>query len=211
VDPLPDLSAPPFSFPPRYRDAAELVRKRFRSFSTTSVGRLFDCAAALLGFTRETTYEGQAAMWVEQLARKSDPQNAYSFPLVDFQLNFRPLLADIIRDRLAARPVAEIARAFQLGVANGTAAAARSLCAQFHTNVVVLSGGVFQNDLLLSDLQSILRGSGLEIWTNHAVPTNDGGISLGQAAMAAFKTPSSRSTIHDDLALALSADASERN
>ena len=67
---LPDLAAP-FDFPSRYRRALELVRKEVRSFTTTSVGRLFDAAAALLGFTREITFEGQAAMWLEALARKA--------------------------------------------------------------------------------------------------------------------------------------------
>ena len=55
---------------------------------------------------------------------------------------------------------------------------------------IVLSGGVFQNDMLLRDLRELLAGSGLEIWTNRAVPANDGGISLGQAALAAFRAGS---------------------
>ncbi len=71
VDGLPDLSEPPFCFPDRYRSSLELVRKNVRSFGTTSVGRLFDTAAALLGFTRPITFEGQAAIWLEQLARRA--------------------------------------------------------------------------------------------------------------------------------------------
>ena len=72
VEGLPDMSAPPFNFPSRYQQAMELVRKDVRSFGTTSIGRLFDSAAALLGFTRGITFEGQAAMWLEDLARKAN-------------------------------------------------------------------------------------------------------------------------------------------
>ena len=60
------------------------------------------------------------------------------------------------------------------------------LCHSRSIDTVVLSGGVFQNELLLEDLQSLLEPLHLEIWTNHGVPPNDGGISLGQAALAAF-------------------------
>ena len=65
----PILTAAPFNFSERHQNALELIRKEVRTFATTSVGRLFDAAAALLGFTREVTFEGQAAMWLEQLAR----------------------------------------------------------------------------------------------------------------------------------------------
>ena len=71
IDSLPDVLAGPFAFPERYQNAMELVRKDVRTFATTSVGRLFDAAAALLGFSREVTFEGQAAMWLEQLARSA--------------------------------------------------------------------------------------------------------------------------------------------
>ena len=64
----------------------------------------------------------------------------------------------------------------------------------------MLSGGVFQNELLLEDLKSLLEGDALAVWTNHAVPPNDGGISLGQAALAAFAPPLSFARRHPELA-----------
>jgi hydrogenase maturation protein HypF len=73
LDDLPDLTAPPFDFPSRYRRARELVRSGVRCFSPTSAGRLFDTVAALLGFTREMTFEGQAAVWLEHQARTAPP------------------------------------------------------------------------------------------------------------------------------------------
>ena len=186
IEGLPDLMRPPFDFPERYLQALELVRKNVRTFSTTSAGRLFDAAASLLGFTREITFEGQAAMWLEQLARTAPLVEAYPFPYGGAELDFRPLLQAVIRDRLRARSIAEIARAFQLGVAHGLCDALVSVCRDHSLNVIVLSGGVFQNELLLEDLRSAITPDGIEIWTNQVVPPNDGGISLGQAALAAF-------------------------
>ena len=183
---LPDLKAPPFSFPSRYFDALQLVHVEVRSFRTTSMGRLFDVAAALLGFTREITYEGQAAMWLERLAKRSATTDAYPFPFVGKELDFRPLLDAVVRDRLRDRDAAEIARSFQRGIAQGLSDAVGALVSSERAEAVVLSGGVFQNQLLLNDLQSLSESTKLPIWTNHAVPSNDGGISLGQAAMVAL-------------------------
>ena len=77
-------------------------------------------------------------------------------------------------------------RCFQLGVARGLFAAVSTLCDEHSIRTVVLSGGVFQNELLLSDLKPLFDSGNLSVLTNHAVPPNDGGISLGQAALAAF-------------------------
>ena len=88
IEDLPDLIAPPFTFPQRYRQALDLVEKNVRTFPTTSIGRLFDTAAALLGFTREITFEGQAAMWLEQLACTAALTEPYPFPSVGARIGF---------------------------------------------------------------------------------------------------------------------------
>ena len=194
---LPDLAAAPFFFPSRYRDAQQLVQKNLRSFATTSAGRLFDTAAALLGFTREVTFEGQAAMWLEGLASRASTTDAYLFPFVDNELDFRPLLDDLIGDRLAGRENSEIARAFQRGIARGLRDAVSTLCRVHEVDTLVLSGGVFQNELLLTDLKDLLAPERLNIWTNHIVPPNDGGISLGQAAMAALSYRPLRASLEE--------------
>ena len=186
IDGLPDVTAAPFNFPTRYRQALELVNRQVRSFTTTSVGRLFDCAAALLGFTRGITFEGQAAMWLERLAREAAAADPYPFPLIGTELDFRPLLSRVADDRKRGRPLPEIARSFQRAIADAIACAAISICQEQDIDTVVLSGGVFQNELLLCDVRDLLDGQQLQILTNHAVPPNDGGISLGQAALAAF-------------------------
>jgi hydrogenase maturation protein HypF len=181
-----DLTAPPFSFPSRYLESLQLVDINLRCFATTSMGRLFDTASALLGFTREVTFEGQAAMWLERLAGQALAADAYPFPFVGEELDFRPLLQSMINDRLRGRQPSEIARAFQRGIAQGLRDAGVILCRRHGVNTLVLSGGVFQNELLLRDLRDLLANDELEIWTNHVVPANDGGISLGQAALAAL-------------------------
>jgi hydrogenase maturation protein HypF len=186
IDGLPDLTQPPFNFGLRYRDATQLIRHDVRTFSTTSMGRLFDAAAALLGFVRESTFEGQAAIWLEHLARNSSNLDPYPFPITGGDLDFRPLLHAVIRDRLLGRAISEIARSFQHSVAVGSVQAIVQLCHSQVIDTVVLSGGVFQNELLLEDMRSLLESHQLEIWTNHAVPPNDGGVSLGQAALATF-------------------------
>ena len=139
-----------------------------------------------MGFTREITFEGQAAIWLEQLARQAPMHNPYPFPFVDDELDFRPLLTAFIEDRIGGRDVGEIARSFQRSIAVGLCDALKHISRAHHLDTVVLSGGVFQNELLLADIKSLLQDSPIQIWTNHAVPSNDGGISLGQAAIAAF-------------------------
>ena len=183
ADPATDYSVnfeePPFNFPSRYRAACELLRAGVRVFPTTSMGRLFDTVAALLGFTREITFEAQAAMWLEHLARRGASVTPYPFPFADRELDYRPLLSSIIRDRLAGRPIEEIARAFHGAVAQGVLA----VCNAFVQERIVVSGGVFQNALLMDYLSDALDG---RLWTNRITPPNDGGICLGQAAIAAL-------------------------
>jgi hydrogenase maturation protein HypF len=155
------------------------------------MGRLFDAAAALTGFARPVTFEGQAAMWLEQLARHSGPVDPYPFPLLrGIELDFRPLLAAVVRDRLQGREPAAVARGFHLGIAHGLARALQALSHTRNLDTAVLSGGVFQNGLLLEDLRGLLADTELTVWTNNTVSPNDGGICLGQVALAVFEVTS---------------------
>jgi len=175
---VPDLTQAPFDFGERYVAACSLVAHDIRCFATSSVGRLFDVAAALLGFTREMTFEGQAAMWLEHLAASAGPCAAYAFPLADGELDYRPLLRALIADRLAERDAATIARAFHESVADAVAAVG-DVQGELP---VVCSGGVFQNRLLA---ELIVARLGERAWFNRIVPPSDGGLALGQAALAA--------------------------
>jgi hydrogenase maturation protein HypF len=182
---VPDLTAALFNFPRRYLQARELIEKDLRIFPTTSAGRLFDTAAALLGFTREISFEGQAAIWLEHQARGAQPDiEDYPFPFDGKELDFRPLLVSMIEDRRSRRPAPEIARAFHHGLAAGVARAVVEIAERERIDTIVLSGGVFQNRLLLNRLLGLLLRNSLTVWTNREVPANDGGLSLGQAALA---------------------------
>lgn len=177
LDDVPDLHAPPFDFPDRYRQASELVARDVRTFATTSIGRLFDTVAALCGFTREITFEGQAAMWLEHIASETSNAAAYSMPITSQEFDFRPLLRGVLEDRTSGRPAGEIARGFHVALSETLVRA----CATIGENPVVGSGGVFQNRLLSGMLYEHL---GSRLWLNAKVPCNDGGICLGQAAIA---------------------------
>ncbi|MGB3542962.1 Sua5/YciO/YrdC/YwlC family protein, partial [Rubrivirga sp.] len=180
---LPDLEAEPFRFPPRYRQALRLIEAEVQATRTTSMGRLFDAAAALCGFVGEQTYEGQAAAWLEATARQSGPVEPYPFP----DLDHRPLLRAIVRDRAVDRPVRETARAFHAGLASGLARVARREQDALRAEAVVASGGVFANALLTEALRGYLFDCPL--WLPHRVPVGDGGIALGQAALAIAGEP----------------------
>jgi hydrogenase maturation protein HypF len=186
LDRLPDLTKPPFNFPAQYRRALTVLASGVRTFVTTSAGRLFDTVAALAGFVRPITFEGQAAIWLEHLARQSRSSHAFDMPVAGVEIDYRPALIEAIESRLRGVPSADIACAFHRGLAAAAATMARRLALHEKAEAVVLSGGVFQNRLLVEDVVRMLIEVGLPVWTNHEVPPNDGGISLGQAALAAF-------------------------
>ncbi len=175
---LPDLSQPPFSFPARFFQSQQLVAKNVRCYSSTSAGRLFDTVAALCGFTRETTFEGQAAMWLEYLASNVTAAPAYPFP----ELDYRPLLRAVVEDRCAGRSPGEISFAFHAALAKSLWEIAARLARQHSIGTCVFSGGVMQNRLLRRLLGEQAAGGRCRLLFNEVVPCNDGGVSLGQAA-----------------------------
>jgi hydrogenase maturation protein HypF len=143
---------------------------------SSGMGRLFDAVAALLGVREEVSYEGQAAIELEQLA---GPRRAEPYP---WRFGEASLVTDCYLDFVAGRNRAEIAASFHETVAAGAAAA----CAEAGgPATVVLSGGSFQNLRLLESTRMRLEGLGFRVLTHRLVPPNDGGISYGQAAVAA--------------------------
>ncbi|GEN36074.1 carbamoyltransferase HypF [Aneurinibacillus danicus] len=173
------------AFPERFFTALKLVEKQIRTFPTTSVGRLFDAAAALLGFTEAISFEGQAAIWLEHLARTAPLEKVYPFPWDEKELDYRPLLQALAEDRLNGRDAAVIARSFHRSIAEGVFRSTLALGEAHGIDTVVLSGGVFQNSLLLADLKELFTERAMHVWIGERVPPNDGGISLGQAALVA--------------------------
>ena len=153
------------------------------------MGRLFDAAAALVGFTRAVSFEGQAAIWLEQLARPGPAHRALPVPVRRAASSTSGrCCSPSPADRARGRDRRQVARAFHAGVAQGLADALSTLAESHGVDTVAVSGGVFQNQLLLSDLAARLEAESLTLWTNRAVPPNDGGISLGQAALACMSS-----------------------
>lgn len=185
IDARVDFMQPPFGFPARFRDSQALVAAGIRTIATTSAGRLFDTVAALLGFTRSMTFEGQAAIWLEQLAGTGDAEDQYPSFIDGPTIDWRPLLCAIITARREGVDPARIARGFHWSMASGIVTAAEALSREYGITDLVLSGGVFQNARLTSLVTSAAAAVALRVLTNSAVPSNDGGISLGQAAIAA--------------------------
>jgi len=177
------LSAAALGLPPIFDRARQLVHRQVRVFETTSAGRLFDAVAALLGFTRPVSYEGQAAIWLEHQARRCPASLALPFSFDNGVIDYRPALEALVVGQLKGADPAGQARAFHRGLAHVLSRAVIQLAEAHRVHTVVLSGGVFQNELLLSDLKETLAATSLQIWTNRKVPPNDGGISLGQAAL----------------------------
>ncbi|MFH0916277.1 MAG: carbamoyltransferase HypF [bacterium] len=154
---------------------------------TSSAGRLFDAVASLLGLCDAAGYEAQGAIRLEAAA---DPAARGHYPFEihrtaePWLLDFGPTLHALVEDRGRCTDVGLVAARFHNTVAAATAAVAHRLCADRNVTDVVLSGGVFQNGLLLDRTRRALRAAGLSVHVNSVVPPNDGGISLGQAAVA---------------------------
>jgi len=171
---------------------------------TSSMGRLFDAVAAILGFSEKITYEGQAAIELEALATrtptgtkqsknlsnlellpweiiKTNPQQP---GLAHYQINLLPMVAELIQLQLTQQPITLLARLFHDSIVAAVMSFADKLCQAYDLDIIVLSGGCFQNRLLLEGcLNWPLTNA--KIYSHHQVPTNDGGLALGQAIIAA--------------------------
>ncbi|MDF0600233.1 carbamoyltransferase HypF [Psychromarinibacter sp. C21-152] len=150
---------------------------------SSSAGRLFDAFAAVLGFSGAQSYEGEAAMGLEALALQARERGAgYPLDLAGSVLDAAPLWARWRADRDRGVAPAEMAWRFHAGLARGFAGAARRLVETGAAEAVVLSGGCFQNALLLELTVQALEG--VPVLVHRKVPANDGGLALGQALVA---------------------------
>ena len=176
------LETTPFKFPTRFRDAQAMVKGNLRCFKSSSAGRLFDAAAAICGFTRESSYEGQAAIWLENLACQSKIQTLlYEQPSLDSEFIINLLL----NRRLSGDTPENLAWAFHATLAKGLAIYTQTLSSQHKTTIVVLSGGVWQNSLLANLFTEQLNPN-IQVLSASSIPCNDGGISAGQIALASI-------------------------
>ena len=166
---------------------AAQVARRINTPLTSSCGRLFDAVAALLNLSRTITFEGQAAIALEMIAA-GGPADPYPFSIREEdgqrQVTLGSLFSALISDAMGGASLPEIATRFHHTVARMIGEVAALISQETGIREVVLSGGCFQNRLLTDLTAALLTASGLSCFTHRQVPCNDGGIALGQAAVA---------------------------
>lgn len=177
---------------------ATMIERGINSPRTSSMGRLFDAAAAILGICDKATYEGEPAIELEAAAWRAFSSesacptgNMASFSVTessrpdDFHvLNSRPLFEALLEGIRTGVPAGKLALDFHVTIARASARIASEICVREDLDTVALSGGVFMNRLLLQLLTHELKDAGLAVLVPHSVPVNDGCISYGQAAIA---------------------------
>jgi hydrogenase maturation protein HypF len=173
----------------------EMIKKRINAPLTSSLGRLFDGVAALAGLRNEVAFEGQAAMELEMMAA-STADYAYDCQWlsgVPVQIPTAPIIRAVVEDLLQGTAPALISARFHLSLVRLFTDLCDHLRRDTGLTRVVLSGGVFQNAILLVGLVRALEANKFKVYTHKQVPTNDGGLSLGQAIIAAAATTRSQS------------------
>lgn len=179
------------------RTVERMIERRFRAPLTSSVGRLFDGVAALAGVRGRVTYEGQAAVELENLAASVAPDGAYPFDLVKTAegepgedcliIDHRSLIAAAADDARRGLAPALIGRRLHTTLVEIIARVCNRLREETGLDAVVLSGGVFLNALLTDEATTRLRAERFRVFRHRLVPPNDGGLSLGQLAIAAAR------------------------
>jgi hydrogenase maturation protein HypF len=179
--------------PHRWEAIAGVAASSAVSPLTSSMGRLFDAVGALCGLRADVSYEGQAAVELEAAAARAPGQGAYPVAVTDgagpaagrLVLDPRETIRTLGAELNAGAAVSVVASRFHGAVAQATIAAVLRIAAQRGLQTVVLSGGVFQNRLLLEAVADGLERHSLRVILPERLPPNDGGISFGQAAVAA--------------------------
>ena len=165
----------------------QVIEKRISSPLTSSLGRLFDGVAALIGLKDKAAFEGQAAMMLEMCCPVGlfepypfDLDTASGTVLIKHQ----PIIRAVVRDISDGKPKEEISGRFHSTVSAALCEAARRVSDETGIKAVALSGGCFQNRILTDSLSRRLSDTGLTVYTQNLIPANDGGLSLGQAVAA---------------------------
>ena len=167
----------------------QIVDRGLNSPETSSTGRLFDAVAALLGIRKEVQYEAQAAIELEMAAEGTQTGHTYAFDIENEGshkvIRLRRLFEGIIADVDAGTPVPEVSSRFHNAVVDIIGKTCEIIRNDTGLGAVALSGGCFMNRRLLRQSIERLSGLGFKVHSHRDVPTNDGGISLGQVAVAA--------------------------
>ena len=176
--------------PGRLGIARQMIERGINSPPTSSMGRLFDAVAALIGLRDSARFEGQAAMELEALSA-GDVRHQYRFDLDSgsdvWTIQAAPVIREIARDVAGGRSREEISATFHHAVGTMIGEVATGIARRTGIRRVALTGGVFQNALLARHAADTLSACNLEVLEHRCVPCNDGGLSLGQALLAIRK------------------------
>ncbi|MFZ5857044.1 MAG: carbamoyltransferase HypF [Chloroflexota bacterium] len=167
------------------------LEKKINTPLTSSMGRLFDATAALAGGRQSVNYEAQAAIEFEALADEAEA-GKYPFTWSPPKVGVRSAVEALTADVLAGVPIQKISARFHNGLADVVRVAALGVREATGVNEVALSGGVWQNLTLLRRTLPLLENEGFKVYIHREVPTNDGGLSLGQAVIAASRLSDQR-------------------
>ncbi|MFH0796214.1 MAG: carbamoyltransferase HypF [Candidatus Omnitrophota bacterium] len=169
-----------------WKPVLEAIKKGYPFPVTSSAGRLFDGVSAILGLCYEQSYEAEAPVRIQTAAEKSESENLLPYPFVldGVKVDWRPIITGMVTDLKRGVPVEDIANRFHLSIAEIIFSVCQRLSRQFKIKKVVLSGGVFQNRLLLSLVLKRLSIAGFEPVIPERVPINDSGVCLGQLLLA---------------------------
>ena len=171
------------------------LERNVHCIPTSSMGRLFDAVSSLIGVRHVASYEAQAALELEWMATGHlGEARDYRFDVTDGEFDVATMLRAMIGDLRGDRARGAIAAGFHMAVARLIGEIAQPLCRQRGIDQVALSGGVFQNALLVRLARSELAKRSLGVLTHHLVPPNDGGLALGQAAVAGCGRPNQMET-----------------
>ncbi|MBN8579570.1 MAG: carbamoyltransferase HypF [Anaerolineae bacterium] len=162
------------------------LEKKINTPMTSSMGRLFDAVSALAGVRQKVNYEGQAAIEFEAMADSAEAGH-YVFGVESGQVRVRGAVEALVNDVMAGVPISKISARFHNGLAESVRETVQKISGETSLRRAILSGGVWQNITLLRRTLSLLRNDGFEVYIHREVPTNDGGLSLGQAVIAASR------------------------
>jgi len=166
---------------------SQALKNKLNSYYSSSVGRLFDCVSVLLNLCNHTSYQGQGAIELEAILNPII-KDAYQCKINDnkgiYEIEYQNIIKGILHDLVSNIPKPDISTKFHNTIGTVTIKLITKICDIYHINNVVLSGGVFENQYLLTYILNETKNSHFKVYYNQQIPINDGGISIGQLAIA---------------------------
>lgn len=170
--------------PQKIQTMSQLLKSGLNTPQVSSAGRLFDAVAALLGICYENRFQAEAPMRLESLVDLNE-QGAYTFKIINQQISWQPMIEELVADKTSGVADSIIAARFHNSLVNSIGTICSKIRDEKQLHKVILSGGTFQNSVLLKKTSKALKIQGFEVFVPQNIPVNDQGLALGQLAIAA--------------------------